>query len=216
MFLGFVEETSWKEIRQELDTMNVIEDHTAVHKILTDDPGAIRDLTNCAIVFNLGSAINTGYMLSELIANRDATKIPVFNYDINQTPPWNQYTIPMPEMTEESITRGFDLAYAKSIETHRESFVQLFSIMYALYNGADCYVLVGSDSAYKQTITESLMKYIQQRYEISPIGYIACLEDFNSYDRQANFSLTGVYNIDSDIERYVMAAVDFSKLNTDE
>ena len=65
-------------------------------------------------------------------------------------------------------------------------------------------------------ITDSIMKFIQQKYEISPIAYIACLEDYLSYDKNANFGLNGIYNIDAEKDNYVMSVVNFNKLDTDE
>lgn len=216
MFLAFVEDDCWNDILGELSSTNVISSNDIITELIRNDPGKIPDLTNSAIVFNLSSPILTGYRLSALLNYNDPIRMQVFNYDISSIPPWTQTAMPYPEMNEEDISRRFDVYYAQTIQSDPEAFVQLFSIIYTLYNGADCYVLVGKDSQYKRMITDSIMKFIQQKYEISPIAYIACLEDYLSYDKNANFGLNGIYNIDAEKDNYVMSVVNFNKLDTDE
>lgn len=216
MFLAFVEDDCWNDILGELSSTNVISSNDIITELIRNDPGKIPDLTNSAIVFNLSSPILTGYRLSALLNYNDPIRMQVFNYDISSIPPWTQTAMPYPEMNEEDISRRFDVYYAQTIQSDPETFAQLFSIIYTLYNGADCYVLVGKDSQYKRMITDSIMKFIQQKYEISPIAYIACLEDYLSYDKNANFGLNGIYNIDAEKDNYVMSVVNFNKLDTDE
>lgn len=216
MFLAFVEDDCWNDILDELSSTNVISSNDIITELIRNDPGKIPDLTNSAIVFNLSSPILTGYRLSALLNYNDPIRMQVFNYDASGMPPWAQTAMPYPEMNEEDISRRFDVYYAQTIQSDPEAFAQLFSIIYTLYNGADCYVLVGKDGQYKRMITDSIMKFIQQKYEISPIAYIACLEDYLSYDKNTNFGLNGIYNIDAEKDNYVMSVVNFNKLDTDE
>lgn len=210
MFLAFVEDNCWPDILDEISTDNVIIDHNKIADMIVRDPGKFPDLINTSIVFNLNSLLLTGYRLNALTDKYvDPGRVPIFNYDASSMPPWMEEYSPMTVMNREEISRNFDINYARMIESNMDAFIQLYSIIYTLYNGANCYVLIGTDSQYKRMITDSIMKYIQQKYDISPIGYIACLDDYKSYDKNTKFTLNGIYNIDKDRETFIMNAVDF-------
>lgn len=80
-------------------------------------------------------------------------------------------------------------------------FFEFFSkVMYPLYSGADVYIVVTNGSVF-DSITESVIKIIQQRYGYNA-AYINYADDLSYIDKDTNFSLTGVYNFDIDKERY--------------
>jgi hypothetical protein len=95
--------------------------------------------------------------------------------------------------------KNFDLQYANHILTNESLFLELMKIIYALYEGKDVYILVTRDEFFDM-VTESLIKFIQQRY-----GYISSVlnepSDIDYVDREASFSIQGVFNLDQDKER---------------
>jgi len=97
-------------------------------------------------------------------------------------------------------TREFDLIYANYIIGDDSVFMELMKIIYPLYEGQTVYVLVGNDEC-KYVITESLIKFIQQRY-----GYNSYLineeADLEYLTEESSFSIQGLYNLDVDKERY--------------
>lgn len=125
------------------------------------------------IVFNLSSLYNMGIR-------------------VDLTPPATQ--------VEE---REFDIMYANWILGNDTMFVNFFQFMYYNYLGYNVFILVGVDMwEARQTITESLMKLIQQRYQIIP-RYIATMEDIPDYYEEDFMYVDGMMNMDSDIERYI-------------
>ena len=95
----------------------------------------------------------------------------------------------------------FDIKYAEYILSVPQVFNELMKIMYSLYYGNDVYLLVTRDGGYYDILTESILKFIQQRY-----GYDAYilndLEDIQ-YVEKGEFNIYGLYNFDIDNKRYV-------------
>lgn len=142
-------------------------------------------------LYNLSSVINRGARLSALVPPTTLTGGDIIDFDNEKT---------------------FDMMYARYLIENDGAFVQMFSIINNLYLGGSSIVLVG-ESEYKDTLTESLIKFIQQRYGIAPIRVINEFEDWFSYDDDSNFNLIGVYNLDIDKERYALLTTDFDALN---
>jgi len=98
-----------------------------------------------------------------------------------------------------SEDKDFDMYYANFIMQNDNAFVELMNVMYNLYEGNLVYILIDY-SDYKNLLTESLIKFIQQRYGYN--AYIVnTLEDFD-HVRASEFSLSGVFNLDLDKKRF--------------
>lgn len=57
----------------------------------------------------------------------------------------------------------FDQRYMEFILSNDYNFVEFFNIIYNLYSGQDVYIII-SDDPWSETLVESLLKLIQQRY----------------------------------------------------
>lgn len=154
--------------------------------------GQLQDI-NIFTLYNLSSAINRGIRLSSLIPPVAVDNV-MTNIDFGDE-------------------KTFDMMYAQYLMNH--AFVDMFSIVNNLYNGGSSLIIVGN-TEYKIMITESLIKFLQQRYGLSPIRVINEVEDWYSYNDESDFNLTGIFNLDVDKEKFVMETTDFSKLNIEE
>lgn len=98
---------------------------------------------------------------------------------------------------------SFDIAYSNYIMTNNMVFYEFFSkILYPLYNGFDVYLMVTRNIFYDR-ISESLLKFIQQRYEY--IGAIINEPDDADYiNPDMGFGIMGIYNLDLDKEKFSM------------
>lgn len=132
------------------------------------------------MVFNLSSLYQLGEQLFALIPN------------------------PLPDVSIlESDQIAFDVAYMNYVIGNDQAFMELMKIMYPTYENSPTllvYILIGNDP-YKDMITESLIKLIQQRYSyncnrINTIDDISCIED-------SDMNIYGLYNFDQDKERLV-------------
>lgn len=166
----------------------VLKEITTVSKVFESNAMTEQDVDTYTI-YNLSSVINRGVRLSALIP---PTTLGVDCIDLD-----NEKT--------------FDMMYARYLVENDGAFVQMFSIINNLYLGGSSIIVVG-DSEYKNIITESLIKFIQQRYGISPIRVINEVEDWFSYNDDSNFNLVGVYNLDIDKERFTLLTTDFNAL----
>lgn len=127
------------------------------------------------MVFNLSSLSNMGIRLEYLMPP----------YDI---------------LTSIRADREFDISYAQYIMTNDAVFVDMFRLIYTNYLGFNVFVLVGGDEP-RQLITESLMKFINQRYTFVP-KYFAVIDDIPDYYEEDDIYVDGIYNMDNDKERY--------------
>lgn len=95
--------------------------------------------------------------------------------------------------------KDFDMMYMEYVMKNDSAFMQFFGIIFDIYSGMNVYVMIDSGQ-YKEFITESLVKLIQQRY-----GYNAFIvnepEDFD-VARDSDFTVPGIYNMDQDKERF--------------
>lgn len=95
--------------------------------------------------------------------------------------------------------KNFDIMYANYIIQNDAPFMELMKIIMPLYYGRDVFILSTSGSIY-DFISESLQKFIQQRYSL--ISYtVNELSDWE-YVEDTMFNIHGVYNLDIDKERF--------------
>lgn len=95
----------------------------------------------------------------------------------------------------------FDQLYMDYIFSNDSLFAELFTIINCLYIGASVYIIISEDP-WSETLIESILKMIQQRY-----GYgstkVNCFEDV-IFSEPGSFNTEyGLLNLDADMERYV-------------
>jgi hypothetical protein len=104
--------------------------------------------------------------------------------------------------TDSFEERTSDIALSSFILDNNNIFFEFFSkLMYPLYCGRDVYVVVQEGGIFT-SITESVLKFIQQRYGYN-CPHILEINDFNYINKDVNFSVTGIYNFDLDKARYL-------------
>ena len=141
--------------------------------------GKIQNLytTNKTKILNFCS-LNEQYPRLHLLPPMDFRMMPVSN----------------PEMAEYE----FDIRYASWLLQDENAFIDLMQIVFSLYQGYDVFLLV-SDDINLEAYTQSLLKFIQQRYGYNGF-YITCIEDlFNAEDQV--ISGIGAVNLHDDKER---------------
>ena len=85
----------------------------------------------------------------------------------------------------ESSEYEFDMQYAQWLLSDPNAFIDLMQIVYSMYQGYDVFLLITDDLIMEQ-YTQSLLKFIQQRYGYNGF-YIKSLEDlFNAEDQPIN------------------------------
>ena len=108
--------------------------------------------------------------------------------------------------------RMFDAMYANHIFQNNTYFENFFRMIYSNYLGYNVFILVGTDSFEgRQKMTESLMKLIQQRYNIIP-KYIQSFEDIPDYYEEDKIFVDGLFNMDMDKERFIYQTVSMEEL----
>lgn len=115
--------------------------------------------------------------------------------------------IPSIEYLPEEIMEGdsnipaFDIAYGNYIISNNEAFIQLMNIIIPAYTSPDVLVqILINKSEFRDAITESLIKLIQQRYGYN-IYIINDIEDF-LYASESDFSIPGLFTLDQDLTRW--------------
>ena len=100
----------------------------------------------------------------------------------------------------------FDINYAQYVLSSIPAFNELMFIMMNLYDMRDVYITVSKQNWYYESINESLMKLIQQRYgynyfEINTVEdyEYAKSADYNDY----SFNVQGIFNLDQDKELFI-------------
>lgn len=170
----------------------MLEEMTMTGSVFESDSATVQD-SGTYTLYNLSSSISRGVRLGALIP-----------------PTTMSGTLEQIDLDNE---KTFDMMYARYLVENDGAFSQMFSVISNVYLGGSSVILVG-DSTYKNIITESLIKFFQQRYGISPIKIINEVEDWFSYtEESANFNLLGVYNLDIDKERYAYMTTDFNVLD---
>lgn len=141
-------------------------------------------------IFNLSSIYNLGVRLSNLI-------------------PKVQYEGQRINIEDD---REFDIYYANYIMSYNPAFIDLMSIMNQIYLTECVVVLIGEDE-YKNYISDSLMKFIQQRYEY-PIHIVETVDDLPSWfgDSYHFTSVLGLSHFDADREKFFRMTTDKSEI----
>ncbi|MGL5330507.1 MAG: hypothetical protein ACRDD7_14645 [Peptostreptococcaceae bacterium] len=107
----------------------------------------------------------------------------------------------LPPFKLDRYDRDFDIMYLEYILNDNNKFYEFMKIIMSLYYAVPTLILVGNDELY-ETVTESLIKLIQQRY-----GYLSNLiynpEDWECV-QDSEFSIHGLYNLDIDKERFAV------------
>ena len=152
--------------------------------IFIDNPQYIQTyklINHPSVVYNLSSLYSGFQSIAELI-----TKISLVN---NSALPTNLFV--------ESV--DFDIQYANSLLNNSTLFNKLMTIMHNSYEGFVVFILIQRDP-YRDCITESLIKFIQQRY-----GYNCWLindpEDLN-YIKEDSYTPMGLLTLGEDLKRY--------------
>lgn len=111
------------------------------------------------------------------------------------------YIIP-PNSLGASSEYNFDVLYMQYIMSNDLIFCEFFTIIYSLYTGKDVYLIVSDEEDWAETLNESLLKLIQQRYGYNAIR-VNSIDDIIFSDPGEFDSSYGIYNLDEDLERYI-------------
>ncbi len=110
----------------------------------------------------------------------------------------------LPEETLEgdvSNIPAFDIAYGNHVIGNNDAFIQFMNIIIPAYNSPETLVqILINQSEFRDAITESLIKLIQQRYGYN-IYIINDIEDF-LYTNESDFSIPGLFTLDQDLARW--------------
>lgn len=147
--------------------------------LFIDDINLLNCIDDKFIVLNLSSFYSGYDSITNLIT------MPLINYNT----PMNQF-VDTPE---------FDLLYANNIFNNIELFRDLMKIMIYAYEGFTVVILVNRDP-YRDTIMESLIKIIQERYGYS-CWIINDIDDLECA-RETTFSTNGLITMDNDIQYF--------------
>lgn len=141
-------------------------------------------LSNHSVVLNMSSAYENAPRLKKILPPR--------------------YRSPSDsEMIDYGDEKIFDIFYAEYLLNDNEGFLALFTIVYAVYSDYDVYVLVGHDDYnYRESITSSLIKFIQQRYGLNA-RIMESLDDIAEQNEQCTFSTEGLFVFDQDREKFI-------------
>lgn len=132
------------------------------------------------VKYNLSSYYNDAPTLNELIPNAD---------------------IPEEVLQGDCTGPEFDIAYHNYILNNPASFMQFMSLIVPAYTDPDVLVQVMiRPSRFRDILTESLLKLIQQRYGYN-VYVVNELEDFLYVD-ESDFSIPGLFNMDQDVARW--------------
>lgn len=103
-----------------------------------------------------------------------------------------------------SDEKEFDYLFMQYIMNDNNHFNAMMQIMMSLYIGDNVFIAISDISdPYIMNLNESLIKFIQQRYGYNAYK-INTIEDLEYIDpTDGEFSFDGIYNFDSDRNRYV-------------
>ena len=157
------------------------------------------------------STIDINYEMVQYCGGIKTSKAIKYNLtSMNNVYPTLQWLLPYNMGIPQEVIEGdcdsdtFDYWYWRMIEQKPNSFLDLMRIMIPVFNDPTLVVQIGIDeSSYRNSIRESLIKYIQRRYGV--VSYIVTTpEDFiliNSDD--TTFSIPGLFNMDEDLKRWI-------------
>lgn len=122
----------------------------------------------------------------------------VFNLNSNSNVFQPIYLMPPREMLMSS--HEFDQQYISLILTNDTYFMEFMKIINLLKDGKDVFILTYNEESTFNPISETLLKFIQQRY-----GYdyqeVHSVSDYNPYD-PSGFTTPGILQFDDDFRRY--------------
>lgn len=94
----------------------------------------------------------------------------------------------------------FDVKYMNWILSNDINFINFMRIIIDLYDGIDVFLVISNDN-WSETLIESLLKLIQQRYGISAVRINEYNDIYYAEDSDFNEGY-GLFNLDNDKERY--------------
>ena len=150
---------------------------------IKDIPEYILEMKNIGkvITYNLSSSYE-GFPILNLLS------IPIGN-------------IPESILNGDCDTPEFDINYSNYIINNNDAFIQLMGIVIPVYQEPNTLVhILVNQSRFRDCITESLAKLIQQRYGYNT-NFIFNIEDL-MYVEESDFSIPGLFRMDSDLLRY--------------
>ena len=106
----------------------------------------------------------------------------------------------MPPLGMNTSSMEFDTQYVNLLLSDSNYFMQFMYIMNYLKNGCDVVLLIYNEDTVFNAITETLVKFIQQRYGYN-YQFLNDVEDFNQWD-QSSFTAPGIIQFDQDYLRY--------------
>lgn len=121
-------------------------------------------------------------------------------YNLNANTTQFQVLPLMPPQGMNTASLEFDQCYINLILSDDNYFIQFMNIIIPLRDGKNVYILAYNEDTVFNPITETLMKFIQQRY-----GYnyqeIHSIDDINMMDL-SSFTTPGILQFDEDFNRY--------------
>lgn len=106
----------------------------------------------------------------------------------------------IPPLGMNTASMEFDTQYINLLLSDPNYFMQFMYIMNYLKNGYNVVLLIYNEDTVFNAITETLVKFIQQRYGYN-YQFLNDVEDFNQWD-QSSFTAPGIIQFDQDYNRY--------------
>ena len=122
----------------------------------------------------------------------------IYNLNANTTQ-FNMIRL-MPPQGMNTASLEFDQYYINLILSDNNYFIQFMNIIIPLRDGKDVYILAYNEDTVFNPITETLMKFIQQRYgyDYQEVHY---MEDINMMDL-SSFTTPGIIQFDEDFNTF--------------
>lgn len=145
----------------------------------------------------------------EMLERKGIRQVVVYNLSsyFSDVPTLNALLPSVAHIPEETLSQdvsdfpAFDVAYGDYLINNNEAFAQLMNIIVPAYTSPETLVqILINSSEYRDAITESLIKLIQQRYGYN-IYIVNDLEDFLYVD-ESDFSIPGLFTLDQDLARW--------------
>lgn len=124
----------------------------------------------------------------------------VINFDCYIIGYPNANLLPINVSTDYYNDRDFDIAYANYLMGNDNVFINFFNLIIELHMGNNIFLISNNETGYVN-LSESLMKFIQQRYGFNG-GFAAEPEDL-FYIKESSFTVEGLANFDNDRSRYL-------------
>lgn len=142
----------------------------------------------------------------ELLEYKRVRQVVKFNLSSYYTSmPTLEALVQLPQNAFEELTKdenNFDQIYQQYIFTNDIAFVQFMNLIVPISMQPDCMVQVLIQySNYRDSILESLIKIIQQRYGYNSL-YIVNTEEDLLYTEESDFSIPGLFVLDQDLKRW--------------